>query len=80
MGFGDGGVGPSGCFWGWGSLYRHERIDEIIMIVGNILLMKGKQCGEVKVTDFGLSKLMDGETYSPDHGVDLTSQGVGTYW
>ena len=49
------------------------------MIVGNILLMKGKQCGEVKVTDFGLSKLMDGETYSPDHGVDLTSQGVGTY-
>jgi len=23
---------------------------------------------------------MDDENYSPDHGMDLTSQGAGTYW
>ena len=47
---------------------------------GNILLMKGPQCGEVKITDFGLSKIMEGDTYCPDSGMDLTSQGAGTYW
>lgn len=48
--------------------------------LGNILLMKGQQCGEVKITDFGLSKIMEGDTYCPDSGMDLTSQGAGTYW
>jgi len=23
---------------------------------------------------------MDPESYNPDHGMDLTSQGAGTYW
>jgi len=23
---------------------------------------------------------MDDDNYSPDHGMDLTSQGAGTYW
>lgn len=23
---------------------------------------------------------MDEENYNPDHGMDLTSQGAGTYW
>ncbi|XP_013399734.1 serine/threonine-protein kinase tousled-like 2 isoform X1 [Lingula anatina] len=47
---------------------------------GNILLGLGMVSGEIKITDFGLSKVMEGDTYSPDHGMDLTSQGAGTYW
>lgn len=47
---------------------------------GNILLGSGTISGEIKITDFGLSKIMDDENYSPDHGMDLTSQGAGTYW
>lgn len=47
---------------------------------GNILLTEGNVCGEIKITDFGLSKVMDDENYNPDHGMDLTSQGAGTYW
>jgi tousled-like kinase len=46
---------------------------------GNILLTGGS-IGDIKITDFGLSKIMDPETYNPDHGMDLTSQGAGTYW
>lgn len=49
-------------------------------VVGNILLTEGNVCGEIKITDFGLSKVMDEENYNPDHGMDLTSQGAGTYW
>lgn len=48
--------------------------------LGNILLGSGSISGEIKITDFGLSKIMDDENYSPDHGMDLTSQGAGTYW
>lgn len=36
--------------------------------------------GEIKITDFGLSKLMTEDLYTPDIGMDLTSQGAGTYW
>lgn len=44
---------------------------------GNILLMDG--C--VKITDFGLSKIMHSEqVQNESHGVELTSQGAGTYW
>jgi tousled-like kinase len=49
------------------------------IILGNILL-SGGSVGDIKITDFGLSKIMDPEIYNPDHGMDLTSQGAGTYW
>ena len=35
--------------------------------------------GEIKITDFGLSKIMDDESVTHE-GMDLTSQGAGTYW
>ena len=44
------------------------------------MLTGGNVSGDIKITDFGLSKIMDPENYSPDHGMDLTSQGAGTYW
>uniref|UniRef100_UPI00358E6043 serine/threonine-protein kinase tousled-like 2 isoform X4 n=1 Tax=Myxine glutinosa TaxID=7769 RepID=UPI00358E6043 len=50
------------------------------LIAGNILLVDGKSCGEIKITDFGLSKIMDDENYNSVDGMDLTSQGAGTYW
>lgn len=40
----------------------------------------GEISGEIKITDFGLSKLMTEDLYNPDTGMDLTSQGAGTYW
>ena len=52
----------------------------ICVLSGNILLGHGSRSGEIKITDFGLSKIMDDDNYSPDHGMDLTSQGAGTYW
>ncbi|XP_015245998.1 PREDICTED: serine/threonine-protein kinase tousled-like 2 isoform X2 [Cyprinodon variegatus] len=45
---------------------------------GNILLVNGTACGEIKITDFGLSKIVDDE--SSADGMELTSQGAGTYW
>ncbi|GFT50530.1 hypothetical protein NPIL_540771 [Nephila pilipes] len=47
---------------------------------GNILLGSGTVSNEIKITDFGLSKIMDDESYIPEIGMDLTSQGAGTYW
>lgn len=47
---------------------------------GNILLTGGNVSGDIKITDFGLSKIMDEENYNPEQGMDLTSQGAGTYW
>nr|XP_057917745.1 serine/threonine-protein kinase tousled-like 2 isoform X2 [Doryrhamphus excisus] len=47
---------------------------------GNILLVNGSACGEIKITDFGLSKIMDDDSYSSVDGMELTSQGAGTYW
>ncbi|KAL5006577.1 hypothetical protein ScPMuIL_015383 [Solemya velum] len=46
---------------------------------GNLLLGSGSVSGEIKITDFGLSKIMDDENLTSD-GMDLTSQGAGTYW
>ena len=47
----------------------------------NILMGKDSHAGEIKITDFGLSKIMDEETYSETQGgIELTSQGTGTYW
>lgn len=51
----------------------------LLFITGNILLVDGTACGEIKITDFGLSKIMDDDNYGVD-GMDLTSQGAGTYW
>ena len=50
---------------------------EINVYTGNILLGSGMNSYEAKITDFGLSKIMEVE--SPD-GMELTSQGAGTYW
>lgn len=50
-----------------------------VLCSGNILLVDGTACGEIKITDFGLSKIMDDDNYGVD-GMDLTSQGAGTYW
>ena len=47
----------------------------------NILMGKDSHVGEIKITDFGLSKIMDEDAYSETQGgIELTSQGTGTYW
>jgi tousled-like kinase len=51
---------------------QEEKIIHFDLKPHNILLNNG----EVKITDFGLSKIMD----SKDTRMELTSQGVGTYW
>ncbi|CAF1369746.1 unnamed protein product, partial [Didymodactylos carnosus] len=47
---------------------------------GNVLLGSGEKSGEIKLTDFGLSKQMHEDSYDDVDGMDLTSQGAGTYW
>ena len=47
---------------------------------GNILLSQGSAIGDIKITDFGLSKRCEDEFYDSQEGMDLTSQGAGTYW
>ncbi|CAF3748490.1 unnamed protein product [Rotaria sordida] len=47
---------------------------------GNVLLGRGNNSGEIKITDFGLSKQMHEDKFDADDGMDLTSQGAGTYW
>jgi tousled-like kinase len=42
---------------------------------GNILF---DRYGDAKITDFGLSKIVD--TSDPAESMELTSQGAGTYW
>eukprot|EP00948_MAST-09A_sp_MAST-9A-sp1_P000768 g768.t1 len=44
---------------------------------GNILF---DISGCVKITDFGLSKIMDDEACQGGTSMELTSQGAGTYW
>uniref|UniRef100_A0A914DBN8 Protein kinase domain-containing protein n=1 Tax=Acrobeloides nanus TaxID=290746 RepID=A0A914DBN8_9BILA len=44
----------------------------------NILLQSGTTSGEIKITDFGLSKTM--ENSDDGDSIELTSQGAGTYW
>ncbi|VDM41824.1 unnamed protein product [Toxocara canis] len=44
----------------------------------NILLQSGTTSGAIKITDFGLSKVME-DTDDAD-SIELTSQGAGTYW
>jgi len=42
---------------------------------GNILF---DEFGDAKITDFGLSKIVD--TVDSGNSMELTSQGAGTYW
>lgn len=42
---------------------------------GNILF---DETGDAKITDFGLSKIVDAP--DPNESMELTSQGAGTYW
>ena len=60
-------------------LYNDVAVRCGLCCTGNILLGSGSACGEIKITDFGLSKIMD-DSYNPEDGMDLTSQGAGTYW
>jgi len=58
-----------------GLKYLNEQKQPVIhydLKPGNILFSNG----EVKITDFGLSKIMDENADS----LELTSQGAGTYW
>jgi len=60
----------------FGLKYLNERKTPIIhydLKPGNILFTRD---GGVKITDFGLSKIMEEDQKS----MDLTSQGAGTYW
>lgn len=43
-------------------------------------MVNGTACGEIRITDFGLSKIMDDDSYNSADGMELTSQGAGTYW
>lgn len=45
----------------------------------NILLQSGTTSGEIKITDFGLSKTIENAD-DGDESIELTSQGAGTYW
>ena len=58
-----------------GLKYMNEQEEKIIhfdLKPHNILLNNG----EIKITDFGLSKIMDPSKTN----MELTSQGIGTYW
>ncbi|KAI6170705.1 BMA-TLK-1, isoform e [Aphelenchoides bicaudatus] len=60
--------------------YLSERPSPIIhydLKPANILLQSGAAVGEIKITDFGLSKQIDN---ADDESIELTSQGAGTYW
>ncbi|KAI6237831.1 BMA-TLK-1, isoform e [Aphelenchoides besseyi] len=60
--------------------YMNERKNPVIhydLKPANILLKSGSP-GEIKITDFGLSKTMD--TSDDGESIELTSQGAGTYW
>jgi len=56
-----------------------KRIIHYDLKPGNILF---DDAGRVKITDFGLSKIMEERSmgFGADTGMELTSQGAGTYW
>ncbi|KAJ0716940.1 putative protein kinase TLK family [Helianthus annuus] len=54
---------------------RNQRIIHYDLKPGNVLF---DEFGVAKVTDFGLSKIVEDDVGS--QGMELTSQGAGTYW